>query len=204
MLAAPTKIDRIAQLLAQGLPQGMIASIVGVDSSYISQLKRDEDFVYHVASLKEEAAELNSTEESEVTNYTDKLLGVEHAVVDQLMKRVDYMETRELLGMLREVGNRNDAMRKNSLNNTIKGAIGENGATIQQTVTITVPSKVVPEIVLGPNGEIVQIGGRATTPMATGTLQKMIENMDKPSLDALDFEVINHDKPIDSEAAGNF
>lgn len=193
MPGAITKIDRIAQLLAQGVPASSTASIVGVDASYISQLYSDPDFKDYVNNLKLEAADQAITEKEELANYTDRLLGTEHRIIDTLLERIAYMPDNLVIAALREVGNRHDNMRKHSANGLINGAIGsamgQPGANIR-VVEITIPTAAVPDIIYGPNQEIVKIGNRAIAPMSTNTLQTLITNMDKPSLESLDFEEV--------------
>lgn len=184
-----SKIDRIAHLLATGLPAGMVASITAVSPAYVSQLYADPDFKLHVQELRAEIAEEESSSENEITTYTDKLLGAEHKIVDHIISRLDLMEDRTAIAALREIGARNDSLRKTSLvNNAIKD-LKQTGGSMRM-IEISIPQVAAPDITFGPNREIVQIGSRSIAPMPTATLQKII---DGDSLDVINGESYEQD-----------
>lgn len=182
-------IDRIANLLASGLTPTIVSSIVGVSASYVSQLRADPEFQEHVTALKQEAMEEENSSEKEVTIYTDKLLGAEHKIVDHILERLPYMEDRATISALREIGARNDSLRKQSLMGSAIKEVGKSGGTLRM-IELTIPSVAAPDLLFGKNNEVVQIGSRSIAPMPTATLQKII---DGDSLDALEGNAYEQD-----------
>lgn len=187
-----TKIDRIAQLLAQGVTASVAASITGVSPSYISQLKSDPDFAEHLAALKSELAEEATTEREELAHYSDTLLGTEHQILRTLTERLPYMQDGHVISALREVGARSDAIRKHQQNAGLLKSLGE-GQGAARVVQLVLPSVAVGNIVYGPNNEIIQIGGRSMTPMPMKTLQQILDGADR--------EVIEHENSNDIQTA---
>lgn len=177
-------IDRIAELLASGLPPTLSASITGVSPSYISQLLKDPDFKELVNDLAKERVEKEATasvEDKEIKHYGNKLLGAEHKIVDHLLERIHMMEDRTAISALREIGARHDAMRKPTLGSVV-AQMGNSGGTLRM-IELSLPAVAAPDIMFGKNSEIVQIGNRSITPMPTAALQKII---DGTTLDAIE------------------
>ena len=80
-----TKQDRIAGLLVQGMKPAMVATIVGCDPSYISQLLKDGAFLYHLQELNKELedgeaiGEASAEDRKQETLFlADKMLAAEH------------------------------------------------------------------------------------------------------------------------------
>lgn len=168
-----TKIDRIASLLAQGIPPSVVSKIVGVSESYISQLRSSPDFSTHLELLTTELAEGGTTEEEETTLLKDKLLGAEHKIIDHILKRIDYMSDGHALAALSRVADRRDSLLKQeALTSAIK-SVGRNGGTLRM-VELTIPAISAPELQMGKNNEIVSIGGRDITPLPTATLSTLL------------------------------
>lgn len=190
-----TKNDRIAQLKAQGMPTGMIASLVGCTSSYVSQLSATEEFMEEVARLQLEAgqeeAEENKHEARELGNYKDKLAGAEHRVLDNLLGRLDEMDDRTALSMLTVIGQRRDAIykaqqenrRPTSLATQVLGVHGLPAGSTLRMVELSMPAVSVPELTFGPNSEVTAIGSRSVTPMPAATLLKILEGESTPALE---------------------
>ena len=82
-----TKIDRIAQLLVGGMNPALVASVVGVSKSYISQLLQDQDFKAALKELAEQQATEAPQSSDEVAK--DKMIGIEHAAMDQLQIQIE-------------------------------------------------------------------------------------------------------------------
>lgn len=170
-----SKIDRIANLLASGMKPVMVARIVGVTDSYISQLQADPDFKSALEDLKAEKAEQNSTEAEEDSILKDKLKGAEHRIVDHILSRLDMMADGHAIAALRTIGDRHDAARKHNLLTQAPALAGSQMATVRM-VELTMPACAVPELILGKNKEIVSIGGREITPMPINALQNLIDS----------------------------
>lgn len=186
-----TKQDRIAGLLVQGMKPAMVASIVGCDPSYISQLLKDEAFLYHLQELNKELVEGEVIEEAsaedrkqETLFLADKMLAAEHHALDKILKEMPYLSGRDAVVALDVIGKRKDA--------TLAQAFGPKGilpaapavaghTTVQ--VTLTVPNICIPELTLSSNNEIISIGERSVAAMPTATLKQMLAKADEPPLE---------------------
>lgn len=186
-----TKQDRIAGLLVQGMKPAMVASIVGCDPSYISQLLKDEAFLYHLQELNKELENGESVEDAspedrkqETLFLADKMLAAEHHALDKILKEMPYLSGRDAIVALDVIGKRKDA--------TLAQAFGPKGilpstptvaghTTVQ--VTLTVPNICIPELTLSSNNEIISIGERSVAAMPTATLKQMLAKADEPPLE---------------------
>ena len=186
-----TKQDRIAGLLVQGMKPAMVATIVGCDPSYISQLLKDESFLYHLQELNKELVEGEVIEDAsaedrkqETLFLADKMLAAEHHALDKILKEMPYLSGRDAIVALDVIGKRKDA--------TLAQAFGPKGnlpaatpvpghTTVQ--VTLTVPNICIPELTLSSNNEIISIGERSVAAMPTATLKQMLAKADEPPLE---------------------
>lgn len=181
--------DRIATLLVQGMKPRMIASIVGCDESYISQLLKNEDFVWHLEQLgveMEEAATAapEQVREKESLYYLDKLAGAEHHVLDKVLTELPYLSGRDALAALSEVGKRRDAMQA-SLDRAKGLSLAQQPTSPGQTIiNLVLPAMVLPELTFASNREIIAIGERSVAPMPTGKLQAMLDKESEAPLEA--------------------
>lgn len=169
-----SKIDRIASLLVSGLKPAMIAQIVSVSPSYISNLLQDPDFKLHLQELAEELAEEASSEANETQIYADKLAGAEHTIVTHILDRLPYMADNHAIMALNTIGTRRDSMMKANLLAGVGQALQSNGGTVRM-VEISIPAVAIPDVQFGKNNEVVSIGSRAITPMPVATLQRMMD-----------------------------
>lgn len=187
-----TKQDRIAGLLVQGMKPAMVASIVGCDASYISQLLKDEAFLYHLQELNKELENGESVEDAspedrkqETLFLADKMLAAEHHALDKILKEMPYLSGRDAVVALDVIGKRKDATLAQAYGP--KGIlqpsqIGQPGHTTVQ-VTLTVPNICIPELTLSSNNEIISIGERSVAAMPTATLKQMLAKADEPPLE---------------------
>lgn len=186
-----TKQDRIAGLLVQGMKPAMVASIVGCDPSYISQLLKDEAFLYHLQELNKELENGDAVEDAspedrkqETLFLADKMLAAEHHALDKILKEMPYLSGRDAIVALDVIGKRKDA--------TLAQAFGPKGILPSATpalghttvqVTLTVPNICIPELTLSSNNEIISIGERSVAAMPTATLKQMLAKADEPPLE---------------------
>lgn len=177
-----TKQDRIAELLAQGLPSSMVASLTGTSTSYISQLLSNPDYKGHVKALAAEAAEEESIspEATEHKSYKDKLKGARALLLDKLVGDMPMYTAGEALKAFDVVGKHLEAMEKTDLLRKGLAPTGQpgmviNGQIVHNVVHLHLPTAVVPDITYGPNKEILAIGGRTTATLEAGSLQKMLD-----------------------------
>ena len=186
-----TKQDRIAGLLVQGMKPAMVASIVGCDPSYISQLLKDEAFLYHLQSLNTELEAGEAPLEADVEDrkqetlfLADKMLAAEHHALDKILKEMPYLSGRDAVVALDVIGKRKDATLAQAFGpkGILPSAIPAPGHTTVQ-VTLTVPNICIPELTLSSNNEIISIGERSVAAMPTATLKQMLAKADEPPLE---------------------
>ena len=186
-----TKQDRIAGLLVQGMKPAMVASIVGCDPSYISQLLKDEAFLYHLQSLNTELEAGEAPLEADVEDrkqetlfLADKMLAAEHHALDKILKEMPYLSGRDAIVALDVIGKRKDATLAQAFGpkGILPSAIPAPGHTTVQ-VTLTVPNICIPELTLSSNNEIISIGERSVAAMPTATLKQMLAKADEPPLE---------------------
>jgi hypothetical protein len=179
-----TKQDRIAGLLAQGMAPSLVASLVNVDPSYISQLLKDEAFLYCLQELKTELAEeaienLEEQRHEEALYYIDRLAATEHSILDKITKELSYMTGREALLALDVVGKRREAMQTGLQKQKALSGIGDlpPGSTVR-LVEIEIPNICVPELTFTDNREIIAIGNKSVNPMPAARLQKILSGQE--------------------------
>lgn len=187
-----TKQDRIAGLLVQGMKPAMVASIVGCDPSYISQLLKDEAFLYHLQSLNTELEAGEAPLEADVEDrkqetlfLADKMLAAEHHALDKILKEMPYLSGRDAIVALDVIGKRKDATLAQVFGPSKLGMgtpVAQPGHTTVQ-VTLTVPNICIPELTLSSNNEIISIGERSVAAMPTATLKQMLAKADEPPLE---------------------
>lgn len=182
---ATTKVDRIAELLAQGLPAAMVASITASSPSYISQLCSNPDFMEHINLLKIEAAELEQDEASaelmEFENYKNKVRGAENLLLDRVIENIHYLSLPDTLRALTVIGARADAIDKRKLTDFVANGGLTPQITNQTIISLELPAAMLPDIEYSDTNEIIKIGARTTAPMPTQTLQKLLDK-EAPSL----------------------
>lgn len=180
-----TKIDRIAQLLVGGMNPALVASVVGVSKSYISQLLQDQDFKAALKELAEQQATEAPQSADEVAK--DKMIGIEHAAMDQLQTQIEsgMLAGRELILALATLNTiKNDTFRREAASKAIQNPlVSGQGQMTMKVVEITMPAICAPELTIGPNSEIIAIGSRSTTPMPASSLQKMLEAEAMPPIE---------------------
>lgn len=181
-----TLIDRIAQLLVSGMQPALVASVVNVSKSYIAELLADADFK---EALKELAQQNNETPlVSESQAVADKLTGLAHATMDQLLTRVQtgIMDDRNLILTLTTVNNMQEAASKreairNGLSNAGLGTTVD-GVSVR-IVEISMPKACIPDFTINNNSEIIAIGNRSTSPMPAASLKKILDADSLPAIE---------------------
>lgn len=188
-------IDRIAALTAQGLPRNLIASLVGVTPSYISQLHADPDFKALCIDLSAQAVEadvsIDQARHAEAELQTDKLSALFSATLDKAIESLPYLTAAESFRALDTIGKQIALREKSTLtkraaagDNGAMGALAAaNGATI---VKINIPAICAPDIVYSDKNEIISIGGRSTATMPMAQLQSMLNEVEGVSHDLIE------------------
>lgn len=177
-----TKQDRIASLLARGMPPSQVALLTACQQSYVSQLLADPDFKAYVADLMQEQAEKEggSTQQEERNHYRDRLASAEHKILDHIVSNIHNSTVREAAAVLTAVGQRRDTMEGIGGKGVMAAIAAEvqtnpDGSTTTRMVQITMPDICLPELKMAGANEIVAIGDRSTAPMPAGALRKILQ-----------------------------
>jgi len=152
--------ERVKSLLGTGISVQVVASAVGCDPSYISQLLSDENFALEVATLRA----------GDVIKYVDidaKYDEIEKKLLEKLENTIPYFtKPRDILAALMAV---NGAKRKSA------GA-PKDDPTKQNVVSLNLPNIIVNNYKVNIHGAMVEVGGRSLTPMPSSILMKTLED----------------------------
>lgn len=150
--------EKIKELLGQNLPIHVVASAVGCEDSYITQLLSDADFSAEVTQLRMLAL-------TEYTRRDRNIDAIEDKLISRLEEQVDYMRKP------------NDILRAFQVLNAAKrrGVGSETNLTVNQTiVTLQIPDRVVKKVTINQQGEVVQVGDQTLVTMPTPQLLKRL------------------------------
>lgn len=157
--ATGTLAERIKQLLGQNIPGSMVASAVGCDPSYVSQLMEDENFKREVLTLRAERAEGAVKRDNSWDN-------VEQMALDKATQ------------MLPLVSRPSDLIRIAAMANAAKrrsaeyGGAGENSAP---TVTLSLPASATVHLQMNIQSQVVEIDGRSLAALPTKHLVEKLK-----------------------------
>lgn len=156
------EIERVKKLLIAGVSPSQVASAVGCDPSYISQLMADETFAEEVTAGRI----ANQEGAIDRDGLWDK---IELNLLKKLDTSVQYMyKPGEILSAL------------NVVNKAVRRTSGEGGGTNnqpvgQQVVVLNLPAFVMPAISKNQNNEVVQVGERALVSMPSTSILRSLE-----------------------------
>lgn len=157
---ADTLQERIKKLLGNGLPGTIVASTVGCDPSYISQLMEDEEFKHEVLVLR-----------------AGKAQGAVER--DRNWDTVEDMALNKAIDMLNFVTRPGDLVRLAALANAAKRRASEYAGaqeTGSSVVNIILPQAAAVHFQMNANSQVVEIDGRSTAPLPTKHLQEMMKD----------------------------
>lgn len=148
--------NRIKELLGSGLSNDLVATTVGCDHSYISQLMADEQFHNEVVELRAASLTANTKRDRAIDNIEDK-------IVEKLSDSLDMIfKPRDLLSAFAIV---NKAVRR--------GVPAREGLVVnQQVINLTIPQAVIKNFSLNSLGEVVAVEGQTMVTMPAKTLLK--------------------------------
>lgn len=150
--------EQIKGLLGTGLSNEVVATAVGCDPSYITQLMSDETFSGEVISLRAAALTANSKRDRKADGIEDKLLlRLEEAVDNNLIyKPNDILRATAIVNNMKRRGvPANESL---NLNNRI--------------VNLTIPVRIQQQFITNANGEVVEVAGKTLVTMNSQTLLK--------------------------------
>lgn len=149
--------DQIIELLAQGISPSQVATVVGVEDSYISQLLADEDFALQVAEKQQALTERD-------IRFDETLQAAEAKALENIDRRLplaNLQQSLQAFKVLNTARHRKDSriMPQNQ------------GAGI--VVAIQVPVTIAPTYVLNQKSEIVEVDGKTMVSASP----KQLENL---------------------------
>lgn len=152
--------DKIQQLLGQGLSTEIVASAVGCEPSYVSQLMGDEEFAAKVTSMR--AASLLAN-----TRRDDKIGDIEEKLVDRLADLVDGGLIYKARDVLHAAAVVNRMQRR--------GAGAPQHLHMQQTVVqLNLPAVALSKFVTTPKGEVIEADGQTLVTMPAHQLLRKL------------------------------
>lgn len=151
--------DRVIQLLGSGLPAEVVATAVGCEPSYISQLLADDEFAKKVSELRIQNLQAATKRDNKWDEIEDKLL-------DKLKDSVEYiMKPREILAALATV---NSAKRR--------GATAQESLTINNTVvSLTLPQKAVHNFVVNQTNQVIGVNDQSLLTMPSMNVKSLLQ-----------------------------
>ena len=189
--------ERIATLLASGLPPAQVATIVGLSAGRISQIMKEESFIPILASKQAEVQAADIEEISLSAKYT----AAEHGIIDQMMAMIPHAELRDLTGALRVVAERQEKAKVRL--NPIQGS----APVIHTTVQLALPTYVMPAIQYNQEKEVISVGNRDLAPMSSNAVTSLFKGMsevkhDERTIHAIAEESLREALPQSSNSAG--
>lgn len=139
-----TPKERAIELLCQGVSTSMVAEAVGVDPSYISQLRADPE----VAAKISEALSQHTLEDVKHDSLIDKC---EELALQRIEKTIAYANFGQTLAAFKIL---NSASRRQQ-----KGGPG-GGLSTNITVNLTLPTAAIPAYTTNASNEIIEVEGR--------------------------------------------
>ncbi len=155
--------DRIKSMLGKGLPSTVVASAVGCDPSYVSQLMEREDFKSEVLVARAERAEDSVKRDS-------KWDQIEDAALDKALETIKFVSKPSDLVRVAQMANA--AKRR-----ATEFANGSEGAA--PTVNLTLPAGASIIFQMNQQSQVVEIDGRSTAPLPTQHLTKLVAERQK-------------------------
>jgi len=145
-----TPKDTAIQLLAKGISTSQVAAAIGVDDSYISQLKSDPDVQALIAAAQTAAT-------ADDIKFDEMLDRAELLALQKIEKNMQFATLGQALAAFRAL---NTARRRQD-----GPVVTENNTTV--FVNLTLPAGSLPQYVKNANSEIIEVEGKTmltTTP----------------------------------------
>ncbi len=142
--------DRIIELLGSGVPPSVVATTVGCDPSYISQLMDREEVAARVAELRAEKA-------AEHIQHDENIHDLEKMALERIGKllpmQTDLMKVTKVFQVLNSAKKSSD-----------HGVLGNSNAP-GTIVTLELPAAAHVTFKLTPDKQVVEVQGRSMVPM---------------------------------------
>lgn len=160
--------DRIAALLASGIPATGVATIVGLSPARITQIQSEESFQ---ELLKAKQVELQDQDKEEIS-LSGKYLNAEHALLTHITNLVAISDIGQATAALRVIAERQEKakMRKNPIHQGVP--------VINNVVQLLLPQHAVPEIAYSSSKEVIAVENRNLAPLSSQGVLSLFKSMD--------------------------
>jgi len=153
-------ITQIKELLGNGLNNEVVATAVGCDPSYISQLLANEVFAAEVAQLRMQALTANNKRDRNID-------GIEDRLIEKLAEAVESNFIYKPKDVLQAFAVLNAAKRR--------GVAAQESLVInQKIVNLAIPNVIVNNFTIDKKGEVVQVDDQTLVTMPTHQLLKTL------------------------------
>lgn len=184
---ASVSVEKVKELLGNGLSNEIVATAVGVTPSYISQLMADETFAAEVVSLRTLALTDATVRDKGWDSLEKKMLTNLHELVDNKM----IYKAGDVLKVLAVA---NNAKRR--------GATAQEALTVNKTVvTLNLPTVIVQQYKKNSLGEVVEVtapDGQAQT-LVTMPAAALMQKLTTEHQGNKNYEQLRRYLPVDSK-----
>lgn len=172
--------EQVKGLLGSGLSNEVVATAVGCDPSYITQLMSDEVFAGEVIALRAAALTANSKRDRTIDGIEDTLLTKLAEVAPTLYKPNDILRAAATVNNMKRRGvPANESL---NINNRI--------------VNLVIPVRIQQQFVTNNNGEVIEVEGQTLVTMPSQTLIKELAAKSGPDKDGKNkFEQVGRHLP---------
>jgi len=151
---------RICEMLGQGLPTGVVASALGCDPSYISQLMEDQEFKDKVLIARATKAEGNVARDTKWDEIEDAALNKAKDLIPLVSRPGD---------LIRIAAMANSAKRRST-------ELANGSETAAPTVVLNLPQAAVVHFQMNSSAQVIAIDGRSMQAMPTNKLAELVKD----------------------------
>lgn len=152
--------EQVKKLLGNGLTPGLVATTVGCDPSYISQLMADETFALEVAKIRVESYESAIGRDQKYDSLEDRLIKKLEDILPLMVRPRDVLDALTRINAMKRRG-------------TMIAPTGDEIKT--QIIQLHMPLTILQQFALNGASEVVQVGDRNLTNLPAATLMKSLE-----------------------------
>ena len=163
--------DKILSYLASGLKASEVASILGCNPSYISNLMKDELFLKELEDIK-----VNQPANAEEVTVDNRYLSLETQILKRMSEAILDAELPAMTRALEVVAKVRD-MRFQRKNPALTNPLGSGGN--YTIVNLTLPVHALPPatIELNTQKEILSLNGKAMAPMSSDSVKGLFDSI---------------------------
>ena len=162
--------ERIATLLASGLPASSVATIVGLSPARIAQLQKEPEFALVLEAKRIEVKD----KDQEELSISAKYLEAEHVLIKQVIEMAPVSELRDVVGALRVVAERQEKA-KSRVNPIVQSSPVYNTLVQLQLPAHAVPR---PTVNFTSTKEVIAIENRNLAPLSSKGVVSLFKDLD--------------------------